>query len=491
MENKSVFISYSHDSPEHKKWVGRLASDLVRNGIDVFIDQWDVALGDDLIKYMEKSIIKSDRVLMVCSDIYTRKANDGIGGVGYESMIVTGEMVKNIGTKKFIPLIRQSTSEKIIPNFLSTRLYCDFSEDEQYSIKLEDLMREIYQTPLFPKPELGVNPFTKPESQIEIEKDAIENVRGEQESESFVLIARSIIENDNMNKWRELIRSLKKDYSKELSDWFVKYNSIVPQDLRQIEPIILEAVQIFEPLIEISIAGFESGNKKYASHSAFMDEIIYLKNWRRSGYTVYTNVEKTIAYIFQALHGATGMLLNNIEMIDSFIYEIVTIDEKRNYLWKTTSIVGFPESFGRSSKGGWDALKMLFEKWKWLNDIFGSYDEYIASLSSYYMYLSFIEFLDFLTVDKAKLAEYDTLMLDIPVFFLGEQENEKKAYRQLLRNKDHLKSKLLGLNKDNDDIIEYWKIYYSACQKWLGDGFAYRFNVPLFSKLPYDLLNIL
>jgi hypothetical protein len=34
-----VFISYSHDSRDHKKWVAELASNLVANGIDVILDQ--------------------------------------------------------------------------------------------------------------------------------------------------------------------------------------------------------------------------------------------------------------------------------------------------------------------------------------------------------------------------------------------------------------------------------------------------------------------
>ena len=38
-EVPKIFMSYSHDSPAHKKWVGELASKLVDNGIDVIFDQ--------------------------------------------------------------------------------------------------------------------------------------------------------------------------------------------------------------------------------------------------------------------------------------------------------------------------------------------------------------------------------------------------------------------------------------------------------------------
>jgi hypothetical protein len=38
MTTPKVFISYSHDSEEHKAWVEDLARFLVSNGIDVVID---------------------------------------------------------------------------------------------------------------------------------------------------------------------------------------------------------------------------------------------------------------------------------------------------------------------------------------------------------------------------------------------------------------------------------------------------------------------
>src|SRR5436305_781177 len=96
----TVFISYSHDTPAHKKWVGELASRLVEKGVEVVLDQWDLGLGDDVPKFMEKSVGEADRVLMICSETYVRKADDGKGGVGYEAMVVTGELVRKLETNK-------------------------------------------------------------------------------------------------------------------------------------------------------------------------------------------------------------------------------------------------------------------------------------------------------------------------------------------------------------------------------------------------------
>ena len=44
-EHPKVFISYSHDSPEHRRWVSELAVKLRHNGIDAILDQWDLGSG--------------------------------------------------------------------------------------------------------------------------------------------------------------------------------------------------------------------------------------------------------------------------------------------------------------------------------------------------------------------------------------------------------------------------------------------------------------
>lgn len=43
-----VFISYSHDSQEHKKWVLEFATRLRNSGVDAILDQWELQPGDDI-----------------------------------------------------------------------------------------------------------------------------------------------------------------------------------------------------------------------------------------------------------------------------------------------------------------------------------------------------------------------------------------------------------------------------------------------------------
>ena len=158
-----VFVSYSHDDIEHKKWVLDLATRLRQNGVDAVIDQWDLQPGDDVPVYMERNLISADRVIMVCTERYIEKANSGSGGVGYEKMIVTAELSRNIESKNVIPIIRQAGTRQV-PTFLQTKLYIDFSNNENYEYSYDQLVRSIHDSPLFEKPPIGNNPFDATQS---------------------------------------------------------------------------------------------------------------------------------------------------------------------------------------------------------------------------------------------------------------------------------------------------------------------------------------
>jgi len=151
-------MSYSWDSPLHKQWVKKLATDLIGMEINVLLDEWEVPLGGDLAEFMEKGISKSDRVLMVCTDNYLARANDGNGGgVPYEKLIVRAELIAKMDSAKFVPVIRDQVAEPAIPRFMGLRRYLDLRDDNHYDAALEELARDIYG--LSTKPALGKNPF--------------------------------------------------------------------------------------------------------------------------------------------------------------------------------------------------------------------------------------------------------------------------------------------------------------------------------------------
>ncbi len=171
-DTPKVFISYSHDNDEHKDWVYKLACKLVDNGIETTLDQWELALGSNLPKFMEKGLTTTDRVLVICTENYIDKANDGIGGVGYEKTILTAELIQNQDSKKFIPIVRNVERQIKTPTCLAGRLYIDFSNDEAFDNSFKQLLHEIHGVPLKPKPKLGKNPFVEEDTRPVLNEDS-------------------------------------------------------------------------------------------------------------------------------------------------------------------------------------------------------------------------------------------------------------------------------------------------------------------------------
>ncbi len=154
-----VFISYSHDSESHKDWVLGLSTRLMANGVDVVLDQWDLTLGSDLPRFMEMGLTGAHRVLVVCTDAYVSKANAGRGGVGYEKMILTAQLMHDISTDRIVPIIRANALVPPVPTFLGSRVYIDFRNDFTYEAKYAELIGDIHGQQIKPRPALGQNPF--------------------------------------------------------------------------------------------------------------------------------------------------------------------------------------------------------------------------------------------------------------------------------------------------------------------------------------------
>ena len=140
-------------------WVLKLATDLRKHGVDVFLDQWDARLGNDLAFFMEQGLTSSQLVLCICSENYVRKANLGKGGVGYEKRILSADLMSGTNIDYIIPIIRNNKN-KTLPNFLSGIKYADFSVDENYLSIYTELLARIYNEDLKRKPDLGNNSFS-------------------------------------------------------------------------------------------------------------------------------------------------------------------------------------------------------------------------------------------------------------------------------------------------------------------------------------------
>ena len=155
----TVFVSYSHDDQDHRRWVLALATRLRGNGVDTVLDQWNLTLGQNLATFMERGLSSANRVLCICTEPYVAKANDGCGGVGYEKQIMTAEVLDCPNSSWVVPLVRSGTGPDVVPTFLRGRVYVDFRDEGVYEEKYEELLRELLNEPAVPVPPIGPNPF--------------------------------------------------------------------------------------------------------------------------------------------------------------------------------------------------------------------------------------------------------------------------------------------------------------------------------------------
>ena len=162
MENPTVFISYSWDNPSHKEWVIALANELRRNGIDATLDEFITQKGTvNLNRMMVENIMGNDYTLVILTDKYADKSNEFDGGVGYETSLLINNIVGN--TEKIIPIMRYNGNKnKAIPFYLRGMSYIDFSNDDNFIEKLEEVKHKILKIDRIEMEPLGAIPTLKP-----------------------------------------------------------------------------------------------------------------------------------------------------------------------------------------------------------------------------------------------------------------------------------------------------------------------------------------
>ncbi len=147
----TAFISYSWDTDEHIAWVGGLAGCLRGDGVDVMLDQWGTAPGDQLTKFMEEGIRNNDFVLVICTPNYRKRSDSREGGVGYEGDIMTAEFMRQRNKRKFIPVWRSGKWEEAAPSWLVGSHRIDLTGDpfdeQQYNILVDTLHGELPKPP--------------------------------------------------------------------------------------------------------------------------------------------------------------------------------------------------------------------------------------------------------------------------------------------------------------------------------------------------------
>lgn len=113
----SIFISYSHND---KDFVDTLASHLVKNKASVWIDRWELNIGDSIIQKVQEAIQDSSALLVVLSKSSTKSE--------WCKQEITSGLLKQLESKKVfvLPVLLEDCE---IPLFLQDKLYADFRKN--------------------------------------------------------------------------------------------------------------------------------------------------------------------------------------------------------------------------------------------------------------------------------------------------------------------------------------------------------------------------
>ncbi len=216
MAPKTIFISYSWDNEDHKEWVLNLANNLVKNGIDVILDQYDLSAGQEMTYFMEKAMT-SDKIVMIMTPNYKLKADKRSGGVGFEYSLITKDYYDKEPNKlRIIPLLRKGNQEKSCPTYIQTKIFHDMRDDLKFDSKFYELIKLIIDKPLVNKPQLGKLPNFDNNLTPDIDKAIVDLQKKEEFSRTKELIL-------NSEKGTKLFVTSTKDIIKQISESIENY----------------------------------------------------------------------------------------------------------------------------------------------------------------------------------------------------------------------------------------------------------------------------
>ena len=118
-----VFISYSHDSKDHKDRILALSDQLRYDGIDCWVDQFENNVPEiGWSQWMQKRINESHFILIICTKFFLKqfslvtKPNDENLNQNWKGPILDQERIQSLAkNKKFIPIVITKNDTKFIP----------------------------------------------------------------------------------------------------------------------------------------------------------------------------------------------------------------------------------------------------------------------------------------------------------------------------------------------------------------------------------------
>ncbi|MCU1349127.1 MAG: hypothetical protein JWO56_2157 [Acidobacteria bacterium] len=149
MSPTAVFISYCHDSDEHRERVLGLSERLRMDGIETLLDQYvNGTPVEGWPRWMLNQLDAADFVLVVCTETYYRRFRGhevpGKGkGVDWEGAMITSDLYSaRSRSLKFLPVFLSSVVEDYIPEPLRSGTLYALTSEEAYQALYDFLLQQ-------------------------------------------------------------------------------------------------------------------------------------------------------------------------------------------------------------------------------------------------------------------------------------------------------------------------------------------------------------
>lgn len=150
LKNPRVFISYTGTDIENRKWVKDFACRLRGCGVNARLDMFHLKPGQDLPQWMTNELIMADKVLLICDKYYAEKADNRKGGVGWETMIIQGDMLSRQEQSKYIAILRDPDIDQSLPIYVKSRYALNWSAGEVPDKDFDELLLYLFDCDVEP-----------------------------------------------------------------------------------------------------------------------------------------------------------------------------------------------------------------------------------------------------------------------------------------------------------------------------------------------------
>jgi len=96
---------------------------------------------------METAIGTSDFVLLICTPAYKIRADERVGGVGYEQDLMTAERLVARHYNKFLPVLRKGDWYNAVPKWITGHLGVDLRGDNYAEDNFQNLVDYLVRSP--------------------------------------------------------------------------------------------------------------------------------------------------------------------------------------------------------------------------------------------------------------------------------------------------------------------------------------------------------